>query len=313
MKIFNAKSSENKSLIQWPQGESGLPWFDRVDATDVLIGWRDNGEVDKEEFQYLEQWLIEGYFTIPDLIDHGRIQAFRSEVEEIWERQKAYKGLNVSDVKTDEEFYLSLPHEQLLSWTPEERADAKKRSNWRISGLHHHAKAAKSIYEDTRTKKLCEMIFRKIAVPQYSLTFHKGSQQSLHQDTPVFHVYPRNNLIGVWIASEDIKEDSGPLVFYPRSHKEPLFPEFDNYPQTNRRTCNQEVGKRYEQYVNKLSENFERKLFLPKQGEALFWHGQLIHGGTPVTNPETTRLSFVVHYMAECTDVANKITGPFNW
>jgi ectoine hydroxylase-related dioxygenase (phytanoyl-CoA dioxygenase family) len=35
-------------------------------------------------------------------------------------------------------------------------------------------------------------------------------------------------MIGVWIACEDIKEDSGPLVYCPRSHREPLFPEFDN-------------------------------------------------------------------------------------
>lgn len=307
------KSKAVKGVISWSQDESALPWFDRTDALDILLNWYKSNEVDKEEFDYLEKWVVDGYFIIPDLIDSDRVEAFRQEVEEIWDRGTAYKGLSISDVKAEDQFHLSLPHEDLLKWTEAKRAVAKRRSNWRVSGLHQFAPAAKSIYEDHRTKKLCEMIFRKIAIPQYSLTFHKGSQQSLHQDTPVFHVYPRNNLIGVWVACEDIKEDAGPLIFFPKSHKEPLFSEFDNYPQTNRRTCNQDVGRRYDEHVRSLSEHFEKQLFLPKKGEALFWHGQLIHGGMSVSNPESTRLSFVVHYMAEGTDVAQKVVGPFNW
>ena len=80
-------------------------------------------------------------------------------------------------------------------------------------------------------------LFDRPALPHFSLTFSKGSMQALHQDTCVFHTWPFNALIGVWIALEDITVESGPLVYYPGSHREPLFSEFDNYPQTQRRTA----------------------------------------------------------------------------
>jgi ectoine hydroxylase-related dioxygenase (phytanoyl-CoA dioxygenase family) len=35
---------------------------------------------------------------------------------------------------------------------------------------------------------------------------------------------------------------------------------------------------------------------LPKRGDLLIWHGALIHGGTPMQNPELTRRSFICHY-----------------
>ncbi len=35
----------------------------------------------------------------------------------------------------------------------------------------------------------------------------------------VFYVHPANHLVGVWIALEDISADAGPLIFYPKSHK----------------------------------------------------------------------------------------------
>ena len=33
-----------------------------------------------------------------------------------------------------------------------------------------------------------------------------------------------------------------------------------------------------------------------KRGQALIWHGSLVHGGSPVKNPARTRQSLVVHY-----------------
>ena len=58
--------------------------------------------------------------------------------------------------------------------------------------------------------------------------FSKGTEQGLHQDTCVFHVFPRNFMMGIWIACEDIKLESGPLEYYPGSHRAPFFPEFTN-------------------------------------------------------------------------------------
>ena len=68
-----------------------------------------------------------------------------------------------------------------------------------------------------------------------------GSEQALHQDMAVFHIWPCNFLIGAWIACEDVAEGSGPLVLYPGSHRAPFFPGFTQYPQTNLRTAYRET------------------------------------------------------------------------
>ncbi|MEL6688448.1 MAG: phytanoyl-CoA dioxygenase family protein [Pseudomonadota bacterium] len=297
----------------WPQDQSALPWFDRDDAPDTIKTMAREGRITAEQKGLLEKWVEDGYFVIEGLIDKDRVQAFRDEIENIGSRQDPYAGLNFSDVKIGDEVHVHVPHEDLLALSLEEREKAKAVSNWRIGALHLFSEAANRVFLDDETRQLCELIFAKPSIPRYSLSFHKGSQQLLHQDTPVFHVFPRNHLIGVWIAMENITADSGPLVYFPKSHREPLYEEFGNYPQTNRRTCSQETSHRYDAYVQKLSERFEEKLFTPNEGDALFWHGQLIHGGYPVQNPDTTRLSFVVHHMAEGCDAGAHVVGPFNW
>jgi len=103
-----------------------------------------------------------------------------------------------------------------------------------------------------------------------------GSEQALHQDMAVFHIWPCNFLIGAWIACEDVAEGSGPLVLYPGSHRAPFFPGFTQYPQTNLRTADRETFRRYQDYVDDLATRFERREFRATKGQVLFWHGILI-------------------------------------
>ena len=42
-------------LIDWPQDESGLPWFDRRDAADTLAGWKRSGKVSDGQHKLLEK------------------------------------------------------------------------------------------------------------------------------------------------------------------------------------------------------------------------------------------------------------------
>jgi ectoine hydroxylase-related dioxygenase (phytanoyl-CoA dioxygenase family) len=130
----------------------------------------------------------------------------------------------------------------------------------------------------------------------------------------VFHVYPGNYLIGAWIALEDISADSGPLLFAPGTHKSSLYPDFRNHPQTTLRTCSLDVYDGYYKFTKELGHrDGEPKKFLAKKGDVLLWHGMLVHGGSPVINPDLTRKSMVIHYLTEGVDQTDKIRGPFNW
>jgi ectoine hydroxylase-related dioxygenase (phytanoyl-CoA dioxygenase family) len=52
----------------------------------------------------------------------------------------------------------------------------------------------------------------------------------------------------------------------------------------------------------------EPLVFLPKQGDLLLWHANLIHGGMPIKDPKSTRRSMVVHYFAKDVIKYHEIT-----
>ena len=58
--------------------------------------------------------------------------------------------------------------------------------------------------------------------PLQTIASHKGSQQGVHSDSIHMTTYPLGYLSAAWIACEDIHAGSGPLVFYPGSHRLPF-------------------------------------------------------------------------------------------
>jgi ectoine hydroxylase-related dioxygenase (phytanoyl-CoA dioxygenase family) len=140
-----------------------------------------------------------------------------------------------------------------------------------------------------------------------------GSEQKLHQDMAVFHIHPQNFLLGAWIACEDIRRESGPLVFHPGSHRTPMWPGFTDYPQTNLRTADGATSDAYQRWVDGLATHHPRREFLARKGQVLLWHGMLIHGGAPRLDPTLSRKSFVVHYTVPGADRVREVEGPFSW
>jgi ectoine hydroxylase-related dioxygenase (phytanoyl-CoA dioxygenase family) len=100
------------------------------------------------------------------------------------------------------------------------------------------------------------------------------------------------------------------LFYYKGSHKLPylLNDDFENY-STRLKLGNKQYSD-YEDMTDEiLSQNqFEKEVFLPKKGDVLIWHANLIHGGAPVANPSLTRKSMVVHYYAKDVIKYHEIT-----
>jgi len=44
---------------------------------------------------------------------------------------------------------------------------------------------------------------------------------------------------------------------------------------------------------------YEKKEAILKRGQAIIWDANLLHGGSPIKNPELTRYSQVTHYFFE--------------
>ena len=67
-----------------------------------------------------------------------------------------------------------------------------------------------------------------------------GSQQEFHFDTFRMPAPIENKMVAAWIALEDVHPDSGPLRYYPGSHKIPPFRFSDR--RLNRRASWLELG-----------------------------------------------------------------------
>jgi hypothetical protein len=298
---------------RWDPASIEPPWFERPDALEKAAQMARRHGLREEGERWLRQWVEEGYFVVPGAVDRYSVDRYAEEFERIWWVDKPVPGLNLSDVTIGGVYHVHIPHAKLLSYSVEDRREAHRISNWRVGEFYQTNGAADAVFRNERLRRIAAAILDQRAVPTFSLSFSKGSQQGLHQDTCVFHIWPRNALIGVWIAAEKIAPDSGPLEYYPGSHREPIFPAFTNYPQTQRRTAPPDLAAQYDEYVKEVAAKYPRRTYLPEAGDALFWHGMLVHGGAPVENPASTRKSMVIHYMPKGANVGRQVEGPVNW
>ena len=81
----------------------------------------------------------------------------------------------------------------------------------KIRPIIHHENIAKCLADFYETDKNL--------VHYQAMLFDKSTATTLHQDTWYLDTNPKGRLVGVWIALEDIEEESGPFYVYPNSGK----------------------------------------------------------------------------------------------
>ncbi len=174
----------------------------------------------------------------------------------------------------------------------------------------HHSERLREIISTLDILPLLDVLLDGKARLFQSINFIKGSQQRSHSDSIHMTTHPLGGLIGVWIALEDISAGSGPLHYYPGSHKLPyvLGPDFPH--QGSALLIGPETNKLYEDRIEELiaEEQLEKEVFLAKKGDILLWHANLLHGGEPHTDDERTRKSMVLHYFDEQRACYHEIT-----
>jgi hypothetical protein len=136
-----------------------------------------------------------------------------------------------------------------------------------------------------------------------TLNFAVGSEQHFHSDAVHFHSYPNGFMCGVWIALQDVQPESGPLIYFPGSHRLPYLSArslgLDRDVVMEEQHPQRFFEPSWQQAVNEHS--FEKQQFLPKRGDLLIWHANLLHGGEPVQDKSSRRWSQVNHYFfADC-------------
>ena len=161
---------------------------------------------------------------------------------------------------------------------------------------------------------LLSKLYGRRAFPFQTLNFPVGTQQTAHSDSVHFSSVPERFMCGVWVALEDIGPDSGPLVYYPGSHKWPiLYNEMLDRHADDERTRSAQAP--YEPVWTKMVEaaGIKPEYFHARKGQALIWSANLLHGGSRQNDLTQTRWSQVTHYYFDnCTYFTPAFSEPFS-
>lgn len=173
---------------------------------------------------------------------------------------------------------------------------AVREDSTRVQDAWEFHPLVKRLATNEKIRELLTSLYGRTAWPFQTLNFRYGSQQNYHTDAVHFSSIPERFMCGVWIALEDIELEAGPLVYYPGTHRWPIYAnEHIGYEAATGASVNQGI---YHALWESLVELYQIKpqRFIAKKGQALIWAANLLHGGEPRINPQLTRWSQVTHY-----------------
>jgi hypothetical protein len=176
--------------------------------------------------------------------------------------------------------------------------------DWRQGGGTLRVQDAWKTDEDVRrisaneaVRKLLSTIYGREAFPFQSITFPVGTEQHAHTDSVHFSSMPERFMCGVWVALEDVGLEQGPLLYYPGSHKWPIYTNEHIGHVHMRQGATSQYD--YEGFWDRLvaAHGVKPVRFTPKAGQALIWAANLLHGGDWHWDRTKTRWSQVTHYL----------------
>jgi ectoine hydroxylase-related dioxygenase (phytanoyl-CoA dioxygenase family) len=210
-------------------------------------------------------------------------------------RRYAEDGYLIFDPEIDPDV-LDQAREQVL---PLYGTDLRKQDAWQT------VPAVKQIATAPKVMEMLRTLYRREPIPFQTLNFPVGTQQRTHSDAIHFNSIPQRFMCGVWVALEDVRDDNGPLHYYPGSHKLPFYDLIDlGLKGSEAKSVEEIYGVTYKAYEERLEEVIQAQglkkavLNMPK-GKALIWSSNLLHGGEKIKTPGSSRHSQVTHYFFE--------------
>lgn len=232
-----------------------------------------------------EDWAERGYVVLPGFFDAQRVQELRDEVNGLWTNRTVDDRDLVIDV------FIDTPDEKRIKFR--DASDESKTKPYKLNDLYLVSDLVRETILDGALLDVVDGLLDGAPIVCNSLTFERGSQQRFHFDTFYMPPLVPNKMLATWIALEDADERSGPLRYYPGSHKIPPYHFSDGRLNVN----NAELDD-FDDYVNKeiADRGLTSTTFPAKAGDVFIWHAQLYHGGSPIEDMSFTRRSLVTHY-----------------
>ncbi len=255
------------SSSDFEQQSSDIPWLDRPNAKEALKAHPDFQQFDAATQEQFVHWIDKGFLILKGFYKEEEVDQLNNEVE----------GL-LSAQKTD------------FNYTGRKIMDA-----------HQISDTIDSYFKNERILKILHFIMGKPIHPFQTINFIEGSEQRAHSDSIHMTSEPKGYLVATWAALEPTHEGNGPLFYYPGSHKLPYIMSDDYETGNSRWKLGGNTYKRYEDRIADFIEeqNLKKEYFFAEKGDVLLWHANLLHGGSSITQPGTTRRSMVSHYFCE--------------
>ena len=167
--------------------------------------------------------------------------------------------------------------------------------------LHQRIEAVRQVACHPQILAALQVLYGRRPFPFQTLNFPNGTVQHFHSDAVHFHALPHGFMCGAWVALEDISAESGPLVYFPGSHRLPYLTARDLGLRDADVKATPAPQVLFESYWREQvkQEGYPRRLFTARKGDVLIWHANLLHGGSAVKNKRLSRWSQVSHYYFE--------------
>lgn len=254
-------------------------WIDRDDADAVIDQRETSGAVTATEAMHLRQFRQRGYAVLERAIDPGHIDRLLQEAAQLYEEGEKYV----------------LKMGKGLVGHPESAVLPRK---GRLYDLYVNNLSSREMALAAPVVRFLSLLYGEAPLLFQSMLFTWGSEQSIHKDTAFVVIDAPCTLTATWIALEDIQPGSGELMYYPGSHRDPLFLFSEEHLSWVPQRDGKMVHARYSQFLHEQAQQKSSVLehFLARKGDVLVWHPNLAHGGSAITQPELTRRSLVSHY-----------------
>lgn len=264
-------------------------WIDRPDALLHLQEMLATGVIDESDEELCRRFIADGYYIVKGLIESDTLDS-------VW---SAYEKALADGT---------------LVVAPESHGEGDAYPG-RVLDPHLAVPEIRELLWHRSLLRITDLLFGRKTVPFQTIMGHKGSQQGAHSDTIHMTTYPLGFLLAAWISFEDVHPDSGPLLYYPKSHKlVPCLLSADvgiGMMEFKEKGSEATYSARYEPAIQQylLASDVSPEVFTAQKGDVLFWHANLIHGGSMRKDLTHSRKAMVCHYFAEGAFTYHDLSG----
>ena len=284
--VAPAETPPEKLVFREQDWLDGRPWIDLPDADiDAYVDQLSEG-AGFDLRHALHLWRRDGVVLFENVVDRRLIDALIGDIDYLREHYRDFDLL--VETAGIQKHILDLTAEELNS------------PGLKFNSIHTISRAAARLSLTREVSVFLSHVFRDSPCAMQSLTFYKGSQQPIHIDYPYVRCQSQvAQLAASWIPLEDIHPDAGPLAYYPSSHHSEISGFFDwgdgsvlLEPDSSRTPM--ELSDYLAERMR--SAGIPQRVYCPRKGDVLVWHGNLSHEGTAIRDAALTRKSYVTHY-----------------